>query len=206
MCTADEEAARSFESFVAMIERLRAPDGCPWDRVQTHASIAGNMVEEAYEAVGAIEENNVAGLAEELGDVLLQVVLQSQIASENGEFDIGDVIAGISDKIVRRHPHVFGDTAGAGASAGAGAATAGAGAATPTEVHRRWDEIKRAEKASAGKGALDEVPFSLPALTLSQVISRKAVAAGFEWEALSGVWDKLDEELAELKATEPGSE
>jgi tetrapyrrole methylase family protein/MazG family protein len=179
-----------FEAFVEVIARLRRPDGCPWDRAQTHKSIAKNMVEEAYEAVHAIETDDVAGLREELGDVLLQVVLQSQIAADEGEFAIPDVIAEITDKIVRRHPHVFGEAAGAD---------------TPAEVHKRWDEIKRAEKAEQGKGLLDEVPHALPALMLAQTISRKAVAAGFEWESLDGVWAKVHEELDELKAAEPGS-
>lgn len=174
-----------------MIERLRAPGGCPWDRAQTHESIAKNAVEEAYEVVDAIETGNVAGLREELGDLLLQVVLQSQIAADTGEFDIADVLADITDKIYRRHPHVFGE------------ATA---ADTPAEVHKRWDEIKRTEKTEAGKGLLDEVAFGQPALMLAQVISRKAVSAGFEWETIDGVWEKLEEELAEFRAAEPGSE
>ncbi len=184
-------AADSFAEFVAMIERLRAPDGCPWDRAQTHESIAKNAVEEAYEVVGAIEAGDLAGLREELGDLMLQVVLQSQIAADSDEFDIADVLEDIADKIRRRHPHVFGDAASA---------------ETPAEVHRRWDEIKRAEKTEAGKGLLDEVPLGQPALMFAQVISRKAVSAGFEWESIDGVWEKLAEELAELRQTEPGSE
>jgi len=178
-----------FDDFVDLIARLRAPDGCPWDRVQTHESIAKNMVEEAYEAVHAIETRDVAGLEEELGDVLLQVVLQSQIATDAGEFGIAEVVSGISDKIVRRHPHVFGD----------------AEADTPLEVHKKWDEIKRAEKEEKGKGLLDEVPHGLPGLMLAQTISRKAVSAGFEWESLDGVWAKVHEEIDELKACEPGT-
>jgi len=122
--------------------------------------------------------------------VLLQVVLQSQIAADDNEFAIGDVVEGITEKIVRRHPHVFGEATGVD---------------TPSEVHRRWDEIKRAEKAEKGKGLLDEVPHALPALMLAQTISRKAVAAGFEWETLEGVWAKVHEEIDELKACEPGS-
>lgn len=179
-----------FEAFVEVIARLRAPNGCPWDREQTHRSIAKNMVEEAYEAVHAIETDDVAGLEEELGDVLLQVVLQSQIAADEKRFDVGDVVAGITDKIVRRHPHVFGEAEAA---------------ASASEVHARWDEIKRAEKTAKGKGLLDEVPYALPALMLAQTISRKAVAAGFEWESLDGVMDKVHEELHELSQTEPGS-
>ncbi len=180
----------AFGAFVEVIAKLRAPGGCPWDQAQTHRTIAKNMVEEAYEAVHAIETEDVAGLSEELGDVLLQVVLHAQIAADEGEFTIDDVVAGITDKIIRRHPHVFGD----------------AEAATPLEVHAKWDKIKRAEKAEKGKGLLDDVPHALPALMLAQTISRKAVAAGFEWESLDGVIDKLHEEVAELAETEPGSQ
>ena len=184
------EASYGFDEFVALIARLRDPEGgCPWDLEQTHRSIAKNMVEEAYEVVHAIETEDVAGLREELGDVLLQVVLQSQIASDDGEFTIAEVVEEIRAKIVRRHPHVFGE------------GTAG----TPTEVIAKWDEIKRDEKAGKGQGVLASVPHALPALMLAQTISRKAVAAGFEWESLEGVWDKVHEEMDELKATEPGS-
>lgn len=179
-----------FDEFVDVIAALRAPDGCPWDREQTHRSIAKNMVEEAYEAVHTIENDDIAGLREELGDVLLQVVLQSQIAADGGEFTVDDVIDGIIDKIVRRHPHVFGDAQAA---------------KTADEVHRRWDTIKRDEKSAKGAGLLDDVPTSMPALMLAQTISRKAVAAGFEWESLDGVIDKLHEEVAELAETVPGS-
>jgi tetrapyrrole methylase family protein/MazG family protein len=181
--------AHGFDEFVRMIEVLRSPGGCPWDREQTHESIAKNVVEEAYEAVHAIETRDIAELCEELGDVLLQVVLQSQIAADADEFTIDDVVAGISAKIVRRHPHVFGEEE----------------AGTPAEVHATWDRIKRAEKAEKGGGLLDGVPHALPALMMAQTISRKAVAAGFEWESLDGVWEKFDEEVGELKATEPGS-
>jgi tetrapyrrole methylase family protein/MazG family protein len=179
-----------FDEFVEVIAALRAPDGCPWDREQTHRSIAKNMVEEAYEAVHAIEINDVTELREELGDVLLQVVLHSQIAADADEFTIDDVVASITAKIIRRHPHVFGDEAAAGSAA---------------EVHAHWDRIKAGERAEKQQGMLDTVPHALPALMLAQTISRKAVSAGFEWETLDGVWDKVHEELEELKATQPGS-
>jgi tetrapyrrole methylase family protein/MazG family protein len=178
-----------FDEFVDVIAALRAPDGCPWDREQTHRSIAKNMLEEAYEAVHAIETNDVAELREELGDVLLQVVLHSQIAADDGEFSIDDVVAAITAKIVRRHPHVFGD----------------AEAGTASEVLHTWDGIKAEERAEKRQGLLDTVPNALPALMTAQQISRKAVSAGFEWETLDGVWEKMYEELEELKATEPGS-
>ena len=181
--------AHGFDEFVDVIAVLRSPDGCPWDREQTHASIAKNMVEEAYEAVHAIEGNDIAELREELGDVLLQVVLHSQIAADAGEFTIDDVIADVTAKIVRRHPHVFGD----------------AEAETATDVLVTWDRIKAGERAAKKQGLLDTVPHALPALMLAQQISRKAVSAGFEWESLDGVWEKVHEELEELAAEEPGS-
>jgi tetrapyrrole methylase family protein / MazG family protein len=179
-----------FDEFVDMIAALRAPDGCPWDREQTHRSIAKNMVEEAYEAVHAIETDDVAEIREELGDVLLQVILHSQIAADAGEFTIDDVVADISAKIVRRHPHVFGEEVAAG---------------NASEVLANWDQIKATERAEKSQGLLDTVPHALPGLMLAQMISRKAVSAGFEWDTLDGVWEKVQEELEELRATEPGS-
>ena len=178
----------AFDRFVATIAALRAPGGCPWDQEQTHLSIAPNMIEEAYEAVDAIESDDVAHLREELGDVLLQVVLQSQIAADAGEFTIDDVCAEVDAKIVRRHPHVFGNAEGGSAN----------------EVIALWDQIKLTEKEAAGNAAgperlLDSVPTGLPALTQAQKISRKAAAAGFEWESVDGAWDKVAEEVAELK-------
>ena len=207
-----------FEAFVATIAALRAPDGCPWDREQTHGSIAHNMIEEAYEAVDAIEAlvsaekvpstapstapvtaskldstRAVAHLREELGDVLLQVVLQSQIAEDAGEFTINDVCADINAKMIRRHPHVFGSASADDASA----------------VLGLWEQVKLAEKEAADdaadaaggarEGLLDGVPTSFPALMQAQKISRKAVAAGFEWDTLDDVWAQVGEEIAELK-------
>ena len=180
----------AFDEFVATIEALRAPDGCPWDREQTHRSIAGNMVEEAYEAVDAIEADDGSHMLEELGDVLLQVVLQSQIAADAGEFTIDDVCRVVNEKIVRRHPHVFGEMEAGDAN----------------EVLDVWDQIKMAEREAAdAAGAapaslLDGVPKSFPALKQAQKISRKAASAGFEWETVDDVWAKVDEEIVELKA------
>jgi tetrapyrrole methylase family protein/MazG family protein len=178
-----------FDEFVELIATLRGPDGCPWDREQSHRSIAKNMVEEAYEAVHAIETDDVAEIRDELGDVLLQVMLHSQIAADDGEFTVDDVIAAISAKIIRRHPHVFGEQSAADAAEGLA----------------RWESIKAEERAAKAQGLLDTVPHALPALMLAQTISRKAVSAGFEWETLDGVWAKVHEELDELKSTEPGS-
>lgn len=182
----------SFNQFVATISALRAPDGCPWDREQTHVSISHNMIEEAYEAVCAIEEEDVAHLREELGDVLLQVVLQSQIAADAGEFAIDDVCADVNAKMVRRHPHVFGSVEASNAS----------------EVLDVWDQVKLAERQATGgadgsgasepEGLLDGVPRTFPALMEAQKISRKAAAVGFEWDSIEDVWDKVAEEKSEL--------
>ncbi len=179
--------AAGFDGFVRTIATLRGPDGCPWDRAQDHLSLRRNLIEEAYEVLAAIEAGDDIGLAEELGDVLLQVVLHAQIAADENRFTIDDVVAGISEKIRRRHPHVFGD------------ATAG----TPDEVIERWDEIKRDEKT--GESVLEGIPASLPALMWAQKISRRAVGVGFEWETLDDVWQKVHEEIDELRAAEPGS-
>ncbi len=177
-----------FDNFVTTIAALRAPGGCPWDREQTHRSIASNMIEEAYEAVDAIEADDIDHMREELGDVLLQVVLQSQIAADAGEFTIDDVCRDVNDKIIRRHPHVFGNAV----------------AGTPEEVLDVWDKTKLKEKEAAEaagrkEGLLDGIPRSLPALTQAQKISRKAAAAGFEWESVEDVWEKVAEEETELK-------
>ncbi|MDR1713610.1 MAG: nucleoside triphosphate pyrophosphohydrolase [Coriobacteriales bacterium] len=234
-----------FEQFVATIARLRAPGGCPWDREQTHASIARNMLEEAHEAVDAIERNDIANLREELGDVLLQVVFQSQMASEAGEFTLDDVLGDITDKMVRRHPHVFGDEAAFAAAHLSEEQIAMIRAAqTPDTVLDLWDQIKLVEKrnrragrntaagAAAGAGGaagaaaapntavtaggaepappglLDGIPVSLPALMQATDISRKAVAAGFEWPDLASVWQQVESELAEYReatlASPPG--
>ena len=164
----------AFNEFVATIEALRSPDGCPWDKEQTHKSISGNMVEEAYEAVDAIEADDVAHMREELGDVLLQVVLQSQIAADAGEFTIDDVCRDVNAKIVRRHPHVFSDVVAGDAN----------------EVLDVWDQIKMAEKESADaaadvpQGLLDGVPKSFPKKRFSLRACRSRPAGG---EARSGV-------------------
>ena len=177
--------------------RLRAPDGCPWDREQTHASLAKHLIEESWElhdAIAALESASeaerpraTADLAEELGDVLLQVVLHSQIAQERGDFDLADVQDGLVRKIVRRHPHVFGD----------------ASAASTRDVQRSWEAIKAGERAAAGegekpKGALDGVSRGLPALSASRELQDRASAVGYDWPTLDGVRAKISEELAEL--------
>ncbi len=185
-----------FDRLVRTMWRLRQPDGCPWDREQTHRSITKNMVEEAYEAVEAIEANDRAHLVEELGDVLEQVVLHAQIAADEGAFTIDDVVHGLNEKLVRRHPHVFGEHAAAGDGG---------------EVQDIWDEVKAAERAASGEeerpqGLLDSVPRSLPALMQAQKISKRAAKAGFEWETVADIWDKVAEERAEMEREELGSD
>lgn len=184
-----------FDRLVRTMWRLRQPDGCPWDREQTHRSITRNMVEEAYEAVEAIEADDATHLAEELGDVLEQVVLHAQIAADDGAFTIDDVIHGLNEKLVRRHPHVFGEHAAAGDGG---------------EVQDIWDEVKAAERAASGEderpqGLLVSVPRSLPALMQCQKISKRAAKAGFEWPDEAGVWEKVAEERAEMEREAPGS-
>ena len=182
-------AGETFAAFVDTIAALRAPNGCPWDREQTHESITRNMIEEAYEAVDAIEQHDATHLREELGDVLLQVVLQSQIAADAGEFTVADVCRDVNAKMIRRHPHVFGETA----------------AGSAEDVLSIWDNVKLAEKSAADaqteepEGLLDSVPASFPALLQAYKISRKAVAAGFEWDTVEDVWAKVEEEIAEFK-------
>lgn len=193
------DAREEMQSLVETIWRLRQPDGCPWDRKQTHESIGKNMIEEAYEALDCIEAGDEAHLREELGDVLMQVVLHAQIAADAGAFTMADVARDINDKLIRRHPHVFGECS----------------ADSADEVLVIWDSVKLAEKgakdadaAEAGErpeGLLEGVPRSLPALMEAQKVSRKAASAGFEWETVADVWDKVAEERAEFEAEAPGT-
>ncbi len=175
--------------------RLRLPDGCPWDREQTHESLRSHLLEEAYEVYDALGAGATPALAEELGDLLLQVILHAQLAAEAGVFDLTDVNATLAAKIVRRHPHVFGD----------------AEARTARDVNRQWERIKADERSAAGeagegaetaprKGALDGVSRSLPALAASQEMQERAAHIGYEWPNIEGVLDKVHEELAELRA------
>jgi tetrapyrrole methylase family protein/MazG family protein len=178
---------RGFDELVRIMAVLRAPDGCPWDREQTHMTLRRHLLEEAHEAVAAIESGDADEIRDELGDLLLQVVFHAQIAAESGEFTIDDVANAIVAKLERRHPHIFGDAV----------------ADTPAEVMTRWDAIKRTEKA--GSGVLDGIASTLPALTYAEKISRRAVSAGFEWETVDDVWVKVAEEMDELRATEHGT-
>jgi XTP/dITP diphosphohydrolase len=178
------------QHLVDVVARLRSPEGgCPWDLAQTAESLIPYVIEEAYETVDAIRSGVPQAICEELGDLLLQVVLQSQIASESGQFTLREVAQGISDKLIRRHPHVFADVE----------------VETVEDVHRNWEQIKAVEKGHDPQVVpplsqkLSRYSRSLPPLMASMKISQKAAAAGFEWETVEGVWDKFNEELAEFK-------
>ncbi len=189
-----ERAGAKFAELVKVMARLRAPGGCPWDRKQTFETIKPYLLEETYEVMDAIDAADWPGVAEELGDLLLQPVFLAEMANEEGLFSISDSLDAIHTKLIRRHPHVFGD----------------ADAETPEDVKRRWDEIKKEEKAEQGKAAdasvLDGVPRSLPALVEAEKISQKAAGVGFEWPNIDGVMEKLQEEAAELARAREGGE
>jgi tetrapyrrole methylase family protein/MazG family protein len=184
--------ASAFESFQETIAHLRAPEGCPWDREQTHQTLRANLLEEAYEALAAIDADDVEAMREELGDLLLQIVLQAQIAVEAGEFSMADVIAGIQAKIIRRHPHVFGDLKVNGVE----------------DVLDNWEKWKAAERhgnAKTEQGALGVLPPGLPALAQADTYQRRAARAGFDWPDVSGVKAKVLEEIAEVDAASADS-
>lgn len=172
----------NLKRLIEIAAKLRSPEGCPWDREQNHKTLKENMLQEAYEALDAIDSENPAELQEELGDVLLQVVLHAQIASESNDFDIEDVAKTISDKLVRRHPHVFADTK----------------VKDSTEVVANWEEIKKLEKPER-KSALSGVAKSQPALMMAAELSKKAVKAGFEWPNIDSLWECFNSEIEEFK-------
>jgi tetrapyrrole methylase family protein/MazG family protein len=178
MTTAD-----SLTCLVDIVKTLRGPNGCPWDKEQTFESLTPFIIEEAYELVDAMKSTNIANLEEELGDVLLHVVMLSLMAEEQGWFTLTTVARGISDKMIRRHPHVFGSES----------------ATTSADVLRHWDDIKRQEKNTTAAGLLDSIPSHLPAAMQAQKIQKKASKVGFDWPNTTGVIDKIDEELNELK-------
>ncbi len=175
----------SFESFQEIVAHLRAPNGCPWDREQTHESLRTHLMEEAYEALDALDSGDFGAVQEELGDLLLQIVLHSQIANEEGEFTVNGVIKGIYDKIIRRHPHVFGEVQLDGVEG----------------VLQNWEKLKEAERNDQGKkekGILDGVPLAMPALSMAQEYQDRAARVGFDWPAVEGVLDKILEEVKEI--------
>jgi tetrapyrrole methylase family protein / MazG family protein len=175
-------AGQGFARLVEIMARLRSPQGCPWDREQNFDTIKPYLLEETYEVLGAIDARDFEGLAEELGDLLLQSVFFAQMASEEGRFDIADSLEAINSKLIRRHPHVFGS----------------GDAKTADDVKQRWEEIKAEEKPQRD-GLLSGVPRSMPALVEAQQIASRAASAGFDWENLAQVLEKLREELAELE-------
>lgn len=185
--------SKSFDALVALMARLRAPGGCPWDHEQTYASLAQYLLEESYETFDAIQEadqtGNTDNLREELGDLLLQVVFHSTIGAERGDFTIDEVAEGVTQKLILRHPHVFGDTK----------------LARSQDVLDNWDKLKADERKASGKveknheSILDEVPVHFPALLEGVKLTKKAAKVGFDWENAEQIFDKLGEEIAELK-------
>jgi tetrapyrrole methylase family protein/MazG family protein len=171
-----------FSALVDIIAKLRAPDGCPWDRKQTHASLRKNLLAECYEVLEARDEGDSAKLRDELGDLLMQVVLHAQIASEAGEFGLGEVVENINTKLIHRHPHIFGSKKVGDAE----------------EVALNWEELKGEERAPDAS-ILESVPGQMPALGYSQEVQRRAAHVGFDWEDVDGVIDKLAEEVGEFR-------
>lgn len=179
----------ALQQLIDVVAQLRSPQGCPWDREQTPQTLTPYVIEEAYEVVDAIRSGDQEAIAEELGDLLLQVVLQAQIASEAGHFSLEEIAQGITQKLIRRHPHVFGDVEVKDAA----------------EVHRNWEQIKAEEKGETAAQSqllsrkLSRYARTLPPLMAGMKISQKAAGAGFEWENIEGVWEKFHEELAEFE-------
>src|SRR5690554_4190126 len=174
----------TLESLTAIMEKLRSDQGCPWDREQTHQSLTRYLIEEAYEVIDAIEQQDPQALAEELGDVLLQIVFHAQIASENGQFTMDDVLKAVCEKMIRRHPHVFADTE----------------INSVEDVLSNWEAIKKREKANQDRKSLfDGIPKHLPALLRAEKIQSKAAKVGFDWNDISGTIAKLEEEIEEFK-------
>lgn len=188
---ARKRIGRAFESLVALQARLRAPNGCPWDREQTHDSLRTYLVEESYEVLDALDSGDPRKFADELGDLLLQIVFHAELASEAGKFDIADVIEQIYTKMVRRHPHVFGKVR----------------AETSADVLKNWEQLKAEERAKnkvsepnvPAASILDAVPRNLPGLLEAHQLTRRAANVGFDWQEVNGIFDKLAEETAELK-------
>jgi tetrapyrrole methylase family protein/MazG family protein len=186
------EMASAFESFQETVAHLRAPDGCPWDREQTYESLRMHLMEECYEALDAIDRGDWKALKEELGDLTLQIVLQSQIATEAGDFRMADVLAGINDKIIRRHPHVFEELE----------------LDDVPEVLHNWEALKEEEREEEGaeKGLMEGVPIGLPALSQANELQGRAARVGFDWHGISGVIKKVEEELSEILNAETALE
>ena len=181
--TNSERQYKEFWKLREIIDRLRAPDGCPWDRAQTHSSLKKYLIEEAYELLNAIDQDDIDNMIEELGDVLLQVMLHAKIGEDDGYFSIDDVIESISEKMVRRHPHVFGD----------------AFAESPEDVEKTWQQVKKAEKGEV-QFLLEGVNESLPKLMQAEEVQKRAAKVGFDWDDVEPAWDKVLEEMKEFRA------
>jgi nucleoside triphosphate diphosphatase len=199
------DAGALFQESVAIMARLRGPDGCPWDREQSFATIRKYTLEETYEVLDAIEREHWQDLAEELGDLLLQVLFYAQMGDEAGYFSIVDVLGHLNRKLIRRHPHVFGDKASA--AAGNRAQVDASTATEATGVLANWEAIKKAEKSTGGASAslldtslLDEVPRSFPALLEASKLGGKAAKVGFDWPDRAGLLEKVEEECREIEA------
>ena len=180
--TAHEQFPSAYEGITKLAQHLRGPEGCPWDREQTHHSLGPGLLEECYELVDAIEQADTHKMAEELGDVLFNLVMQIQIGQEAGEFSEPQLMRSLVDKLVRRHPHVFGDVE----------------AADAREVEANWEVIKRKEASETSRSVLDGVPGNMPSLAYAQAIQQRAAGARFDWQEVKGVLDKVVEELQEL--------
>jgi nucleoside triphosphate diphosphatase len=194
------DSAALFAEAVSIMARLRGPDGCPWDREQSFDSIRKYTLEEAYEVFDAIERQHWKDLSEELGDLLLQVLFYAQMASESGYFTVSDVITALNRKLIRRHPHVFGDEASVAAGNAVKSALETSGIDS-TQVLRNWDAIKQAEKAEPqpNASALDSIPRSLPSLLEAAKLGSRARKTGFDWPDVEGIFAKLEEETQELR-------
>ena len=179
------EELGTFQTLVDIVARLRAPGGCPWDREQTHESLKRHLLEESYEVIEAIDQGNPAVLSEELGDLMVQIAFHADIAREAGEFQLEDVLRKINGKLIRRHPHVFAD----------------GHAENAREVEQNWEQIKVLERKEKGesKSPVEGIPIDMPALAYAQLMQDRVGKAGFEWDDVSGVLDKIVEEVAELK-------
>ncbi len=182
---------RGLETLQWVMERLAGPFGCPWDREQTHATLRAFLLEETHETLEALDAEDWPEVRDELGDVLLQVVFHAELARQAGRFDLGDVATAITSKLIRRHPHIFGDVA----------------VSDSAEVLRNWQAIKATERAEKGqtdrKSLLDGIPAGLPLLATGQILGTKAAKLGFDWPSIEGVWAKIEEELAEVRAAPP---
>lgn len=185
------ELLQSFEQFFSVIQKLRAPDGCPWDKEQTPLSIRGDLIEETFEAIEAITDGDILHVKEELGDVMLNVLMMAYMYQQQGAFSVSDVMKDVSEKLIRRHPHVFKESEGVSQMKGQ--------ISSSTEVLSQWDQIKRNVEGRGTESILDEVPKGFPPLTKAAKLQKKASKKGFDWQNVQQIEDKLLEELEEVR-------